>query len=119
MVYPSACMDVLTETTLVADDLGVISGLRAFTGEVTEVAAVVAGDSYSGARLGTLARNVSLTVAVLADDGSRVVALVLAVAMEIFSELQTHLNIWHAYPISPQLKQAPVFFLGSGHSLDM
>ena len=110
---------VLTVTTLVADDLGPVFGLGAITREVAFLAAVVACDVCSRARLGTFASHMSFAVAVLADDDSGVVTLILAVAMEVLSGMQKYLNVWHAYPISPQLKQAPVFFLGSGHSLDM
>lgn len=112
-------MAVLTETALIADDLGIVSGLGALAREVTDFVAVVAGDVGSRTRLGTLARHVSLTFAVLADDDGLLGTFYLAVTMKMFSELKTHLKIWYAYPISPQLKQAPVFFLGSVHSLDM
>jgi hypothetical protein len=86
---------------------------------VTDFATVVAGDVCSGTRLGTVAGHVSFAVTVLADDDSRIGALILAVAVEELSGMQTQLKVWHAYPISPQLKQAPVFFLGSVHSLDI
>lgn len=106
-------------TALVADDLGPVLGLGAVTREVTFLIAIVAGDICSRTRLGTFASHVSGVVAVLANDDSGVGALVLAVAMVVLSGMQTHLDVRYAYPTSPQLKQAPVFFLGSGHSLDM
>lgn len=109
----------LTATALVASDLGPVSRLGAVTREVTKLRAVVTGDVRGRTRFGTLAGDVTFALAVVAGDDRLLGAVRLVVTIQKVSRLYKHLEVWHAYPTSPQLKQAPVIFLGSGHSFDI
>ena len=73
-------MATLTKTALVASDLGVVSGLRAVTREVTQLGAVVACDVGGRTRFGALARDVSFALAVVAGDDRLLGAVGLVVA---------------------------------------
>jgi hypothetical protein len=85
-------MALLTVAALVAGDSGIVSGLGAVTGEVTELSAVVAGNISSRTRFRTLARHVAFTIAVLADDNSLIGAVRLVVAAEVVSERHVRLR---------------------------
>lgn len=75
-------MAALTVAALVASDLGVVSGLRAITREVTELRAVVACDVCGRTRFGALTRDVSFSLAIVASNDRFLGAVGLVVTIQ-------------------------------------